>query len=157
MTYSHDRAISAYKIGATQVHPMVAVVRLYDEVLRRIARAIEDTKARRVEEAYINISRASLILRGLSSNLRFDKGDDVASTLKDTYITNMIALHTSFGKPDAPERYIKIANGLTELRNAWAEIAGVALVELRAQPVAKERAGANKTPGRRPSGVIGRT
>ena len=147
MNYSHDRAISAYKIGATQVHPLVAVVRLYDEVLRRIGRAIEDTRARRIEEAYINISRASLILRGLSSNLRFDKGDELATTLKDTYITNMIALHTSFGKPDAPARYTKIANGLTELRNAWAEMAGMALIDVPAMApsAAKERAELVKT------------
>jgi len=128
MTRDIGTAISAYRFAANQVHPLVAVVRLYDETLRRIARAVEDTRARRVEDAYVNITRASLILRGLSSNLRYDKGEDMADTLKETYIANLVALHTAFGKPDAPERYLRIMAGLTELRNAWAETAGVALI-----------------------------
>ncbi|MDR3476224.1 MAG: flagellar protein FliS [Devosia sp.] len=119
-----NQALAAYRLAATQVPPLTAVVKLYDEALRRIGRAIVDTEERRIEEAYINISRASLILRGLSSNLRFDKGEELARMLKQTYVANMIALHTSFGKPDAVTRYRRIAGGLLELRNAWAEIAG---------------------------------
>jgi len=128
MTRDIGTAISAYRLAANQVHPLVAVVRLFDETLRRVARAVEDTRARRVEDAYVNITRASLILRGLSSNLRYDKGEDMADTLKETYIANLVALHTAFGKPDAPERYLRIMTGLTELRNAWAETAGMALI-----------------------------
>jgi flagellar protein FliS len=120
-----DTAISAYRTAATQVHPLVAVVRLFDEALRRIRRAIEDSRARRMEDAYINISRASTILRGLNSNLRFDWDAELAATLRQTYIHNMVALHTSFGKRDAVERYTKIAEGLTELRDAWAALAGM--------------------------------
>lgn len=122
-------ALAAYRNTARQVAPLRAVVRLYDEVLRRIGRAIEATEQRRVEEAYINISRASLVLRGLSSNLRFDHGEELAGVLKHTYVANMIALHTSFGKPDAVARYRRIAAGLRELRNAWAEIAGEPVLE----------------------------
>ena len=125
MTQTHNHAIAAYRVGATQVHPLVAVVKLFDEVLRRIRRAQSDTESRRMEDAYINISRASLILRGLSSNLRAEHGADIASTLKQTYITNMIALHTAFGKADAVERYDRIVEGLTSLRNAWADVAGM--------------------------------
>ena len=128
MTRDIGTAISAYRLAANQVHPLVAVVRLFDETLRRVARAVEDTRARRVEDAYVNITRASLILRGLSSNLRYDKGEEMADTLKETYIANLVALHTAFGKPDAPERYLRIMTGLTELRNAWAETAGMALI-----------------------------
>lgn len=129
MTHNLNHAISAYRQAATHMHPLMAVVRLFDEALKRIARAVDDTAAKRIEDAYININRASMILRGLSSNLRFDKGEDVAEALKKTYIANMIALHTAFGKPDAAARYGRIALGLTELRNAWAEAAGMAPVE----------------------------
>lgn len=128
MTQDIGQALNAYRHAATQVHPLVAVVRLFDEILRRIGKAIEDTRARRVEEAYINITRASLILRGLSSNLRADRGGELAETLKHTYVRNMIALHTAFGKPDAPARYLRIMEGLAELRNAWAQTAGMALI-----------------------------
>jgi|GEM_PF-1454118 len=141
-----NQALAAYRNAAIQVTPIVAVVKLYDEALRRIRRAMQDTRDRKIEDAYINISRASLILRGLSSNLRFDKGQELAEILKQTYVANMIALHTSFGKPDAVERYERIAAGLTELRNAWAEIAGCELVEIVRQPAPKtaQAAGARR-------------
>lgn len=118
-------AVGAYRQAATQVHPMVAVVKLFDEVLRRIRRTQLDHQNKRMEDAYNNISRASLILRGLAANLRPDGETDMAETLKHTYIANMIAMNTAFGKPDAVERYDKIIEGLKDLRNAWAEIAGM--------------------------------
>jgi len=120
MTANTKAALNAYRAVATQVHPLVAVVKLYDEVLRRIGRAIEGTEARKFEDAYIHISRASLILRGLTSNLRSDiaGGAEIVGVLKQTYVTNMIALHTSYGKKDAIQRYRKIRSGLLELRNA---------------------------------------
>lgn len=129
-------ALNAYRSAATQVHPLVAVVKLYDEVLRRIGRAIEGTEAKRSEEAYIHISRASLILRGLASNLRADASGanaEMVGVLKQTYVTNMIALHTSYGKKDAVKRYRKIRAGLLELRNAWALSAGVAELRLEGE------------------------
>lgn len=136
MNQSLNTAISAYRSAATQVHPMVAVVRLFDEVLRRIRLTIRDTQAKKMEDAYINISRASLILRGLAGNLRFEQDAELATTLQNAYFQNMIAMHTSFGKPDAVERYGRIMEGLTELRNTWAAVAGMAPVgEVAPQPV----------------------
>lgn len=132
MTANTQAALNAYRSVATQVHPLLAVVKLYDEVLRRIGRAIEGTEARKFEDAYIHISRASLILRGLASNLRGDiaGGTEIVGILKQTYVTNMIALHTSYGKKDAIQRYRRIRSGLLELRNAWARTAGVAELRL---------------------------
>lgn len=129
MTENVARAIGAYRSAATQVHPLVAVVKLYDEVLRRISLAVAGTEAKRFEEAYIHISRATLILRGLAGNLRGDlagpSGADMARTLKQTYVTNMLALNAAYGKKDAVQRFRKIRGGLVELRNAWAQIAGM--------------------------------
>jgi len=123
-------AIGAYRTASSVVHPLVAVVKLYDEVLRRIGQAMEATEQRQFENAYIHISRASLILRSLAGNLRFDLGGAdgaaMAQTLKQTYVTNMIALHSSYGKKDAVERFRKIRTGLLDLRNAWAQTAGMA-------------------------------
>ena len=129
MTENVARAIGAYRTAATQVHPLVAVVKLYDEVLRRISLAVAGTEAKRFEEAYIHISRATLILRGLAGNLRGDlagpAGADMARTLKQTYVTNMLALNAAYGKKDAVQRFRTIRGGLVELRNAWAQIAGM--------------------------------
>jgi flagellar secretion chaperone FliS len=148
MNQSLSGAISAYRMGATQVHPMVAVVKLFDEVLRRIRMTIRDTQARKMEDAYINISRASLILRGLAGNLRIEADGDLVTTLQNTYFQNMIAMHTSFGKPDAVERYGRIIAGLTELRNTWAEIAGMPAVALPTESAEAPEAAARKTAAR---------
>jgi len=145
MTHTLGQALSAYRVAASQGHPLVIVVKLYDEALRQIGKAMEQTEARRIEEAYLHITKASMILRGLSSNLRFDKAPELAQTLKETYVRNLVALHTSFGKPDALERYARIAIGLTELRNSWALGAGMAevapLAEDKSRAVARNARG----------------
>lgn len=125
MTSDHSYALKAYHSAAIQMRPLVAVVRLYDETLRRIERAIKDTRAEQVEDAYINITKACMVMRGLASNLDFEQAPDMAQTLKSTYVANMIALHRAFGKPDALNRYIIVMEGLLNLRNAWANIAGI--------------------------------
>jgi flagellar protein FliS len=129
MTHQIAHAIGAYRVAATQVHPLVAVVKLFDETLRRIDLAVVAIEMKRFEEAYLHVSRASLIMRGLAGNLRGDlagpAGAEMAETLKQTYVTNLVALHTAFGKKDAPARYGRIKAGLIELRNAWAQVAGV--------------------------------
>lgn len=85
-----------------------------------------------MEEAYQHLSRASAILRGLASNLRADlngsEGEEMSRILKQTYVTQLLALHAAFGKKDARQRYERIRSGLVMLRNAWAEAAGMALV-----------------------------
>lgn len=123
MSLSRDAAFAAYRSAAATVHPRVAVVRLYDVALRAIREAILANRARRIEEAYVAVNRACQVLRGLSSNVVGD--DDVATSLRHVYLSNMLSLHSAFGKADCEPRYIKIAGGLLELRNAWAEIAGM--------------------------------
>ena len=105
MSFAYDQAMSAYRVAAAQVHPSVAVVKLYDVAIRSIRLAITSLGEGKVEETYIAINKACQVLRGLSSNLRNSPDNDMAETLKTTYIANMIALHTAFGKPDAARRY----------------------------------------------------
>lgn len=125
MTQTMTRAISAYRTTSASVHPLVAVVRLFDEMLVQIRRGVQAIEARRHEDSFIAIAKAGLILQGLSHNLRFDTDGDVAETLLATYTKNCIALHTAYGKPDAVARYRTIAGGLAELRDAWAAAAGM--------------------------------
>lgn len=134
MSFARNQAMSAYRNAAAQVHPNVAVVKLYDVAIRSIRLAIDARNQGHVEETYVAITKACQVLRGLSSNLRTIPDNDMAETLKNTYVVNMIALHSAFGKPDAERRYIKIAEGLLELRNAWAEIAGMMPQKLVLRP-----------------------
>lgn len=135
MTQTMTRAISAYRATSASVHPLVAVVRLFDEMLVQIRRGIQATEARRHEDSFIAIAKAGLILQGLSHNLRFDKGGDVAETLLTTYTQNCVALHTAYGRPDAVARYKAIAAGLAELRDSWAVAAGMRTLAQEAQTV----------------------
>jgi flagellar protein FliS len=130
-------AISAYRTTATRVHPLVAVVRLFDEALVQIRRAVQAIEARKHEDSFIAVAKAGLILQGLSHNLRFDRGGDVAETLLKAYSQNAIALHTAYGRPDAVARYRKIALGLAELRDAWASAAGMRSLAEEAQMVSR--------------------
>ncbi|AVO45957.1 flagellar export chaperone FliS [Phreatobacter cathodiphilus] len=135
MTQTMTRAISAYRTTSASVHPLVAVVRLFDEMLVQIRRGVQAIEARRHEDSFIAIAKAGLVLQGLSHNLRFDMGGDVAETLLSTYTKNCIALHTAYGKPDAVARYRTIAAGLAELRDAWAQAAGMRTLAEEAQMV----------------------
>lgn len=120
-----NHAISAYRVVATSVHPLVAVVRLFDEALTQIRRGMQAIEANRHEDSFIAIAKAGLVLQGLSHNLRFDTAGDLSETLLKAYNQNAIALHTSYGRPDALQRYKKLADGLAELRDAWAVAAGM--------------------------------
>ena len=121
------QATSAYRQAATTVSPVVALVRLYDETILLIKRAMSALELKRFEDAFTHISRASTILRGLRGGLDFERGGAVAETLSSMYSKNILALHTAFGKKDQISRYLKIIDGLTHMRDAWIFVAGAAL------------------------------
>lgn len=125
MLHSYANAVGAYQQAAIPSSPQIAVVRLYDEAIKRIRRASKRVADGRMEEAHSDVSRASSIFLGLMSILDFDQDADLATALKQTYLSNIMALHDGFGKPDMNSRYDILLEGLTELRNSWAQIAGV--------------------------------
>ena len=117
------QAASAYRQAATTVSPTVALVRLYDETILLIRRAMKSLEIKRFDDAFTHISRATAILRGLRSSLDFERGGALAETLSSMYSKNILALHTSFGKKDQVVRYHKIIDGLTHMRDAWVFVA----------------------------------
>jgi flagellar secretion chaperone FliS len=131
MNNRYSQAVGAYRQAATHVSPQVAIVLLYDKAIQAIRRAKDQVAIRRLDEAYASILRAGSILLGLLGNLRFEDGAELATTLKHTYLCNIMALHDGFGKPDMAERYDKLLAGLTELRNSWAQNAGLPEVPTR--------------------------
>jgi flagellar secretion chaperone FliS len=116
-------AAMAYRRAASSVAPMTAVVMLYDKAIVSLHRAVKASQDRRADESFAHASHAAAILRGLSYALDFERGGDMAESLRATYTGNILALLNSFGKPDMPERYGKLASGLAELRDAWAVVA----------------------------------
>jgi len=118
-------AANAYRSASLTVPPLTAVVMLYDCAIATLQRSTQAMEARRIEEAHNSLLRATAILRGLDYHLDFDRGGACAERLHTTYNSLILAALRAFGRPDARERYRKIIAGLTELRNAWAAIAGI--------------------------------
>lgn len=122
---SAQGAISAYQRAAATVPPSRAVVLLYDRILVLLSRASLAIEEGRTAAAWEDVLKVAAILRGLSHIIDFQKGGKFAERLFTTYTTNTLVVLQSFRKPDAPERYRRIAEGLAELRDAWAGIAGL--------------------------------
>lgn len=120
-----DSAASAYRRTAATVPPSRAVVLLYDKVLMLLNRASLAIQEGRMSAAWEDVLKAAAILRGLSHIIDFQKGGRLAERLFTMYTTNILVVLQSFRKPDAPERYRRITEGLAELRDAWALIAGL--------------------------------
>ncbi|NJL07929.1 MAG: flagellar protein FliS [Methylacidiphilales bacterium] len=118
-------AAAAYRTAAVTVAPTTAIVIALDRVLLNLKRTIEATQAKRFDEAFNLTSHSTQILRGLAHHIDVEKGGALAERLQKTYHANNMAMLLTMGKPDAIRRYQKLAEGLTELRDAWAQIARI--------------------------------
>ncbi|MBN9672045.1 flagellar export chaperone FliS [Roseibium aggregatum] len=126
MSYAMNRAISAYRTAATTVAPPAAVTLLFDEVLNAIVLAARHLRDKDYEESHRRIARATGILRGLRQNVNPDIDQALGQQLITMYTRNIFALNTAVGKPDAANRFATLAEGLLELRNAWADMTTLA-------------------------------
>ncbi|MEM5582355.1 MULTISPECIES: flagellar protein FliS [unclassified Roseibium] len=122
MSYAMNRAIAAYRTAATTVAPPAAVTLLFDEVLNAIVLAAEELRRRHYENAHARIARATGILRGLRQNVDLEIDKSLGRQLVAMYTRNIFALNGAVVKPDAEDRFVSIAEGLLDLRNAWAEM-----------------------------------
>jgi len=112
-------ANQAYRGAATSVPPLKAVSMLLGGTITSLQQSLAAQEARRFEEGHEHLMKATAILRGLSHNLDFAKGGDVAERLFQTYNAMILASLKSYGRPQARESFRRIIAGLTELREAW--------------------------------------
>lgn len=112
-------ANQAYRGTATTVPPLKAVSMLLGGTIASLQQSLAAQEARRFEEGHEHLMKATAILRGLSHNLDFAKGGDVAERLFQTYNAMILASLKSYGRPQARESFRRIIAGLTELREAW--------------------------------------
>ncbi len=118
-------AISAYQSAIQTTPPLQAVVMLYDGVLVRIRNATTAAGNGDFSEQFNQIVRANDILRGLMAALDVEQGGTLAIHLRDAYEANMRALLSAVGRRDTEQYLSRVVVSLRELRNAWAEIAGM--------------------------------
>jgi flagellar protein FliS len=126
MSYAMSRAIAAYRTAATTVAPPAAVTLLFDEVLNAIVLAADHLRKKEYETALLRVARATGILRGLRQNVDLEINKSMGQQLIDMYTRNIFALNSAVAKPDAEERFATLAEGLLDLRNAWAEMTTLA-------------------------------
>lgn len=117
------RATQAYQRAAVAVPPLRAVVMMLDGAITFLQKSVAASEQKKFEESHALMIRATAVLRGLSHNLNFDRGGEVAEGLHTTYHTLIMACLRSFGRPDAAQCYGRIVGSLTELRDAWIVVA----------------------------------
>jgi len=112
-------ANQAYRGTATTVPPLKAVSMLLGGTITFLQKSLAAQEARRFEEGHEYLMKATAILRGLSHNLDFARGGDVAEHLFQTYNAMILASLKAYGRPHARQSFGRIIAGLTELREAW--------------------------------------
>jgi len=112
-------ASQAYRGTATTVPPLKAVSMLVGGAITLLQKALAAQEAHRFEEGHEHLVKATAILRGLSHNLDFSKGGELADRLYQTYGALILASLGAYGRPQARENFRRIIAALTELREAW--------------------------------------
>jgi flagellar protein FliS len=123
MNQANFQATQAYRSASTAVSPLRAVIMMIDGAINFLQKSVVATEKKQFEEGHGYMIRATAILRGLSHNLNFEKGGEVAEGLHKTYHTLIMACLRSFGRPNSAEYYSRIIASLTELRDSWIYVA----------------------------------
>jgi flagellar secretion chaperone FliS len=102
--------------------PGQLVVMLYDGCLRFLHQAAHAMREGNVGESNARLQRAEAIIDELRSTLDMEKGGVVASRLQGIYVFSSRQLIEARIARD-PEMIGKVSELLSELRDAWAQIA----------------------------------
>jgi flagellar protein FliS len=130
-------AISAYQAAQRTLPPLKVVVMLYDGILVRIARAGDSARKGDYQKQFEYVMSAARIIDGLNRHLDMERGGEVAANLRDTYEAVARCLFRSVGKETAAEACDRLVVAVRELRDAWAEIAGMSSSVEQQQEAAK--------------------
>ena len=121
---------SAYQAAQlTTTPPLQALVLLYDAAIRHMRLFLVATENKDAPLQLEETKKAVRILEGLNQALDMEKGGTVAVRLRDTSGAVSVALYRCVGRPEAAEACEKLIRAVSTLRDAWAEIAGVPLLD----------------------------
>ena len=129
-------AINAYQTAQRTLPPLKVVVMLYDGILVRISRAADAARRGDYQKQFEYVMSATRIIDGLNRHLDMERGGQVAVNLRDTYESVARCLFRSVGKETAAEACDRLVIAVRELRDAWAEIAGMGATGTDQQPAA---------------------
>ena len=97
------------------------VVLLYDGAGRFLRRAATAMRAGNVQATNTSLQRAEAIIDELLTTLDFDRGGEIAASLRDLYLFCQRHLNEARIERDA-DKIDVVAELLGELREAWAQI-----------------------------------
>jgi flagellar secretion chaperone FliS len=103
--------------GAT---PLRLVVMLYDGAIAALQRAIAAIQAHDISNKCAELNRATAIIAQLEGSLNFEKGGEVARTLKSLYVYARSQALKGNLENSAPT-LLSLVDRLTSVREAWAE------------------------------------
>lgn len=118
-----QRAMSAYGQAVETIAPARQIVMLYDGVLRYIARARDAIEGQRVNDRFIAVQKATVILEGLRGCLDHENGGEIAPQLDALYTHYIFRLQVINIEND-PAICDELIGLIGELRKSWASIAG---------------------------------
>ena len=121
--YTASRSPAAYKQQSILTAPRgQLVVMLYDGCLRFLSQGAHAMRAGQAREADKRLTRAEAIIDELLATLDLEQGGVVASRLQGIYVWASRTLIEARFEQDAAG-IETVAELLTELRDAWAQIA----------------------------------
>lgn len=121
--YHTQAACRAYQQAPRAVPKLVAVVMLYDEVIRQLGIAADCFGQCDYEGHYNAMQKAVRILKGLNAMLDFEQGGQVAERLRSFYVSVTGQVIRATARRDAATLCAHIQRQVVEMRNAWKEVA----------------------------------
>jgi flagellar secretion chaperone FliS len=120
--YTASHSVAYKQQSILTATPGQLVVMLYDGCLRFLNQAAYAMRGGDVAESNARLTRAEAIIEELHSTLDMEKGGVVASRLQGIYV--FCSKHLLEARQNRePENIEKVSELLSELRDAWAQIA----------------------------------
>lgn len=118
-----QKALSAYGQAVETIAPAKQIVMLYDGVLRCIANARRAIEAQRINDRFMAVQKATLILEALQGCLDHENGGEIAPQLEQLY-THYIFRLQAINVENDPAICDELFGLIGELRESWATLAG---------------------------------
>jgi flagellar secretion chaperone FliS len=135
------RAINAYGMASETLAPAQQIVLLYEGAIRRIKEARSAIEARRVNERWTAVQKATGIIEGLQSCLDHERGGEIAENLDRLY-THLAFRLQQINLTDDATICDELIARLDQLRGSWAQLAAGATQSM--PPVASGAVGLAK-------------
>jgi flagellar protein FliS len=120
---SMRRAMTAYGQASETLAPAKQIVLLYDGAIRRIKEARRAIEAGRINDRYVALEKATLIVEGLHASLDHERGGEIAANLDRIYTYVTFRLQR-VNLSDDVAICDEVVERLSDLRASWAALAG---------------------------------